>query len=110
MGKAKMFKIQSIDTFPNVFQNPHFTNLKLVNFEGRELELKGKWRSEVFKNENPLVLELACGKGDYAVALARKYPDKNFIGIDSKGARIFTGAKTAIEEGLTNVAFARMKI
>ena len=90
MGKAKLFKIRSIDTFPNVFQNPHFTNPKLVNHEGKELELKGKWRSEVFKNENPIVLELACGKGDYAITLAKKYPNKNFIGIDSKGARIFT--------------------
>lgn len=110
MGKAKLFKIRSIDTFPNVFQNPHFTNPKLVNHAGEELDLKGKWRSEVFKNDNPLVLELACGKGDYAIALAKKYPDKNFIGIDSKGARIFTGAKTAIEEKLSNVVFVRMKI
>ena len=56
MGKAKLFKIRSIDTFPNVFQNSHFTNPKLVNHAGEELDLKGKWRSEVFKNDNPLVL------------------------------------------------------
>ena len=105
-----MFKIRSIDTFSNVFQNPHFTKLFLVNSEGEELNPKGKWSSSIFKNDNPLVLELACGKGDYAIALARKYPDKNFIGIDSKGARLFTGAKTAIEEKLSNVAFVRMKI
>lgn len=110
MGKAKMFKIRSIDTFPNVYQNPHFTNPVLVNHEGKELALKGKWRTDVFKNENPLVLELACGKGDYALALAKKYPNKNFIGIDSKGARIFNGAKTALEEKLPNIVFARMKI
>lgn len=110
MGKAKTFKLNSIGTFPNVFQNPHFTNLKLVNHEGEELELKGRWRSNVFKNENQIVLELACGKGEYTLALAKKYPDKNFIGVDSKGARIFTGAKKALEEKLTNVAFARMRI
>src|ERR1043165_4460194 len=110
MGKAKMFKITSIDSFPNVFQNEHFTKPFLKNSEGQQLDLKGKWNSDVFKNDKPIVLELACGKGDYALALARKYPDKNFIGIDSKGARIFTGSKTAIEEGLTNVVFARMKI
>ena len=110
MGKAKMFKIRSIDTFPNVFQNPHFTKQFLLNSEGAEINPKGKWRSEVFKNESQIVLELACGKGDYAIALAKKYPNKNFIGIDSKGARIFTGAKTAIEEKLSNVVFVRMKI
>src|SRR5688572_6922261 len=110
MGKAKMFKLRSIDTFPNVFQNPHFTNPKLVNHKGAELELKGKWRSEIFKNKHALVVELACGKGDYALALAKKYPDKNFIGIDSKGARIFTGSKAATEQNITNLVFARMRI
>ncbi len=110
MGKAKMFKLRSIDAFPNVFQNRHFTNPRLVNSKGEELTLKGKWKSEVFGNNHPLVLELACGKGDYAIALARKYRDKNFIGIDSKGARIFTGAKRGMEENLSNLAFARMKI
>ena len=110
MGKAKMFKIRSIDTFPNVFQNPHFTKQFLVNSEGEELIPKGKWRSDIFKNDNPVVLELACGKGDYAIALAKKYPNKNFIGVDSKGARLFTGAKTAIDEKLNNVVFLRLKI
>jgi tRNA (guanine-N7-)-methyltransferase len=110
MGKAKMFKIRSIDSFPNVFQNEHYTNPVLKNWEGAELDLKGKWRSEVFKNENPIVLELACGKGDYAIALAKKYPNKNFIGIDSKGARIYNGSKTAQEQKLHNLVFARMRI
>jgi len=105
-----MFKIRSIDTFPNVFQNPHFTKQFLVNSVGAEINPKGKWSSQIFKNENPIVLELACGKGDYAIALAKKYPNKNFIGIDSKGARIFTGSKTAIDEKLNNVVFVRMKI
>lgn len=110
MGKAKMFKIRSIDAFSNVYQNPHFTNPVMVNYKGEELDLKGKWRNDVFKNGNPVVLELACGKGDYALALAQKYPNKNFIGVDSKGARIFTGSKNALEDNLTNVAFARMRI
>jgi tRNA (guanine-N7-)-methyltransferase len=109
-NKAKMFKIRSIDSFSNVYQNPHFTNPVLVDSGGTALNLKGKWKSDVFKNNNPLVLELACGKGDYTIALARKYPNKNFLGIDSKGARIYTGAKTALDEGLTNVAFVRMRI
>ena len=110
MGKAKMFKIRSIDSFPNVFQNEHFTKPLLKDFEGKEVDLKGKWRTDVFKNQNPLVLELACGKGDYALALAKKYPSKNFLGVDSKGARIFTGSKTALEQKLNNLAFARMRI
>ncbi len=105
-----MFKLRSIDTFSNVFQNPHFTNPVLVNFEGNELNLKGKWARDIFKNNNPIVVELACGKGDYTIPLAQKYPDRNFIGIDSKGARIYTGAKRALEENLANVAFARMRI
>ncbi|MDB5282459.1 MAG: tRNA ((46)-N7)-methyltransferase TrmB [Bacteroidota bacterium] len=105
-----MFKIRSIDSFPNVFQNEHFTKPFLKDFEGKEIDLKGKWRSDVFKNQNALVLELACGKGDYALALAKKFPGKNFLGVDSKGARIFTGSKTALDQKLGNIAFARMRI
>ncbi|MBK7147409.1 MAG: tRNA (guanosine(46)-N7)-methyltransferase TrmB [Bacteroidetes bacterium] len=110
MGKAKMFKLRSIDSFSNVFQNEHFTHPVMRNAEGQELDLRGKWKSVVFKNNQPLVVELACGKGDYSLSLAARNPDKNFIGVDSKGARIFTGAKTALESGLHNIAFARMKI
>ncbi len=69
--------------------------------------LKGNWNKEVFKNDNPIVLELGCGKGEYSVGMGRKYPHKNFVGIDIKGARIWKGAKEANEEGLTNVAFLR---
>lgn len=110
MGKAKMFKINSVATFPNVFQNPHFTIPHLIDYTGAQLDLKGKWNEQVFKNAQPLVLELACGKGDYTIALAQRYPQKNFIGVDSKGARIFTGAKSAIEQKLSNVAFLRLRI
>ena len=72
--------------------------------------LAGHWRQEVFKNENPIILELGCGKGEYTVGMARLHPDKNFIGVDIKGARIWKGAKTALEEGLQNVHFLRAKI
>ena len=110
MGKAKTFKIRSISGFRNVFQNPHFTNPKLLNYLGEEIELQGAWRKDVFKNDKPLVLELACGKGDYTLALAARDAQRNFIGVDSKGARLFTGAKTAIEQKLENVAFLRLRI
>lgn len=72
--------------------------------------LKGKWASEHFKNDNPIVLELACGKGEYALNLARMFPQKNFIGIDLKGNRIWRGARTGIDEGITNLAFLRIQI
>ena len=72
--------------------------------------LKGKWCSSFFKNNNPLVLELGCGKGEYTLGLAKRYPYKNFIGIDIKGARFWRGAKTAIEDQMPNVAFIRTQI
>ena len=73
-------------------------------------EMKGKWNEGFFQNQNPVVLELACGGGEYAVALARKFPDKNFIGVDIKGARMFKGALIATEEKISNVAFLRINI
>ncbi len=93
-----------MDKFPNVFQYP----FSAVNAEG--FPLKGEWNKEYFHNDNPIVLELGCGKGEYAVGLARKYPDKNFIGVDIKGARMWTGAKEALKENLSNVAFLRTNI
>ncbi|RYE35682.1 MAG: tRNA (guanosine(46)-N7)-methyltransferase TrmB [Sphingobacteriaceae bacterium] len=98
MGKDKLRRFAEIDAFENVLQ---------LN-EGHAL--KGKWLQNHFKNSNPLVLELACGKGEYAVEMARKFPEKNFIGVDYKGNRIWRGAKTALEEGVTNVAFLRIQI
>jgi tRNA (guanine-N7-)-methyltransferase len=74
------------------------------------VDYKGNWNATVFKNENPITLELGCGKGEYAVGLAKKYPNKNFIGVDIKGARMWVGAKQCIEEGIQNVAFLRTKI
>ena len=72
--------------------------------------MKGKWKKEFFKNDNPLVLELGCGKGEYSVGLAKKYPNKNFLGIDIKGSRMWTGATQAKEESLANVGFLRLRI
>ncbi len=103
-SKNKLKRFRENDTFSNVFQP---SREALVN---SEFNLKGNWRAQVFKNNNPLVLELGCGKGEYSVALAKKYPNKNFIGIDIKGARFWRGAKTAIEEAIPNVAFLRTQI
>lgn len=90
--------------FKNVFQ-PGFREVYQ-----NEYRLKGKWAAEHFKNTNPIVLELGCGKGEYTVGLAKRHPNTNFIGIDIKGARIWRGAKTAIEKDLKNVAFVRSSI
>ena len=103
-SKNKLKRFKENETFNNVFQP---TRSDLV--EG-SYELKGNWRKQFFNNNNPLVLELGCGKGEYSVELAKKYPGKNFIGIDIKGARFWRGAKTAIEENITNVAFLRTQI
>ncbi len=103
-SKNKLKRFKENEAFSNVYQP---TRDELVN---SNYKLKGNWRTEVFKNEHPVVLELGCGKGEYAVALAKKYPKKNFIGIDIKGARFWRGAKTAIEEELPNVVFLRTQI
>lgn len=104
MGKNKLKKFAEMETFPNVFQYP-FSAL-----QEKEFPLKSRWNREFFHNDNPIVLELGCGKGEYAVGLARKFKDYNFIGIDIKGARMWTGAKQAVAEGLQNVAFIRTNI
>ena len=103
-SKNKLKRFKENETFANVFQP---TRDELVN---SNFSLKGNWRTDFFKNGNPLVLELGCGKGEYSVALAQKYPYKNFIGIDIKGARFWRGAKTAVEENISNVAFLRIQI
>lgn len=103
-SKNKLKRFGENETFENVFQ-PTREEVVSENFV-----LKGKWNAEFFKNQNPIVLELGCGKGEYSVGLAEKYPNKNFIGIDVKGARFWRGAKTAVETGLNNVAFVRTQI
>jgi len=95
MGQKKLIRFAELETFSNVLQFPK--------------NIKGKW-NEFFKNENPITLELACGKGEYAVGLGRLYPQKNFVGIDIKGNRIWVGAKKALENNLENVAFLRTEI
>ena len=103
-SKNKLKRFRENETFHNVIQP---TREVLVD---AEFLLKGKWRTDFFKNNNPLVLELGCGKGEYTVGLAKRYPNKNFIGIDIKGARFWRGAKTAIEDQMSNVAFIRTQI
>ena len=104
MGKNKLAKFSEMERFENVIQVP-FRNLQHENFY-----LKGKWASDFFKNENPIILELGCGKGEYTVELAEKNNECNYIGVDIKGARMHVGAKMALAKGLKNVAFLRTNI
>ena len=104
MGKGKLAKFADMETYENVFQYP-YSVVDHVPFD-----MQGHWREEYFHNDNPIVLELGCGKGEYTVGLAKKYPDVNFIGVDIKGARMWTGATQALQEGLKNVAFLRTNI
>ncbi|TWP23303.1 tRNA (guanosine(46)-N7)-methyltransferase TrmB [Apibacter muscae] len=103
MGKDKLRKFAETKTFTNVIQP---TRDEIVN----NFSYKGNWNKLFFKNSNPIVLELGCGKGEYSVGLAKFFPNKNFLGIDIKGARFWRGAKTALENGITNVGFLRTQI
>ena len=104
MGKGKLAKFADMETYENVFQYP-YSVVEHVPFE-----MQGHWHEQYFKNDNPIVLELGCGKGEYTVELAKLHPDMNFIGVDIKGARMWTGATLALNEGLKNVAFLRTNI
>jgi tRNA (guanine-N7-)-methyltransferase len=104
MAKRKLKKFAEVSAFENCFF------LSFENSKAEGLPLKGKWHKEYFKNNNPIVVELGCGKGEYTVGLAKRFPEKNFIGVDIKGNRIWTGAKTAIENKMNNVAFIRTRI
>ena len=103
-SKNKLKRFKENLTFKNVIQ-PSREILVDNNFE-----YKGKWNNLFFKNNNPIIIELGCGKGEYSIELAKLNPEKNFIGIDIKGARFWRGAKTAIDEGLNNIAFVRSQI
>lgn len=104
MSKGKLAKFADMERYENVFQYP-YSVVEHVPFE-----MKGHWRDMYFHNDNPIVLELGCGKGEYTVELAKLFPDVNFIGVDIKGSRMWTGATQALEEKLGNVAFLRTNI
>jgi len=103
-SKNKLKRFRENETFDNVVQP---TREEVVS---NAFKLKGNWNKDFFKNDHPIVLELGCGKGEYSVNLAKRFPDKNFIGVDIKGARFWRGAKTALEEEMTNVGFLRTQI
>lgn len=103
MGKDKLKRFEENKTFGNVFE-------PIGGFPPPDLDIKGKWRDVFFKNNHPIVLELGCGRGEYTIQLAKKFPGKNFIGMDRKGARMWRGAKTAVTDGMKNVAFVRNEI
>lgn len=100
MGKDKLRRFAAVKEFDNFFE-------PVIK---EPFEMKGKWREEHFKNDHPIVLELGCGKGEYSVGLAKHFPEKNFVGVDIKGARMFIGAEEALENNMKNVAFLRTKI
>ncbi|MBL4708609.1 MAG: tRNA (guanosine(46)-N7)-methyltransferase TrmB [Flavobacteriales bacterium] len=103
-GKRKLEHFAEMKTFPHAFE-PELDEVFRTDYH-----MKGNWRKKFFKNENPLVVEFGCGKGEYSVGMGRKFPNKNFIGVDIKGARMWRGAKTAQEEDLNNIAFLRTRI
>jgi len=104
MGKNKLAKFEEMESFKNVFQ-PTTEEARSGKYY-----MKGNWKSNYFGNANDLIVELGCGKGEYSVSMAKTFKDRNFIGVDIKGARIWRGAKTAMEEKLNNVAFLRTRI
>lgn len=106
MSKNKLKKFAEMETFHNVFQ----CGAREMMEDSPVVAMRGKWHAEYFHNDNPIVLELGCGRGEYTVGLAARYPDKNYIGIDIKGARMWAGAKQAELAGMKNVAFLRTNI
>ena len=108
--KSKLKRFAEVATFPNVYEIDPSQESFISNQEGISKDLRGNWSGLHFKNDHPIILELACGKGDYAVALAADHPDQNFIGVDIKGARMWRGARTALDSSIHNVAFLRTRI
>ncbi|HAN78471.1 MAG TPA: tRNA (guanosine(46)-N7)-methyltransferase TrmB [Bacteroidales bacterium] len=104
MARNKLAKFAELETFPNVIQPTMEEAL------GGFSELKGNWHTQIFKNKKPIVLELGCGMGEYTTALAKHFPENNYIGIDIKGARLYHGARLALKEKLTNVAFMKTRV
>lgn len=108
--KNKLRKFAEVLSFPNVYECYSVQQPQLVGAGMVPVDLKGRWAQDHFKNDHLITLELACGGGEYTVGLARNFPDRNFIGVDVKGNRLWKGAKTALEEGLNNAAFLRTRI
>ena len=104
MGKNKLARWNELGTFSKVFQP------EIGTVAGKDHPVKGSWHREVFKNQNPVILELGCGRGEYTIGLATRFPSNNYVGIDIKGARMWRGAKTASEQNLQNAAFLRTRI
>lgn len=104
MGKGKLAKFADLASYPHVFEYPYSV------VDNVPFEMKGKWGESFFKNDHPIVLELGCGRGEYTVGLGRLFPDKNFVGVDIKGARMWSGATESLRSGMTNVAFLRTNI
>ncbi|MGL5261846.1 MAG: tRNA (guanosine(46)-N7)-methyltransferase TrmB [Bacteroides sp.] len=104
MSKGKLEKFADMASYPHVFEYPYHIAQK------QPFELKGNWNRNFFKNDNPIVLELGCGRGEYTIGLGEMFPDKNFIGVDIKGARMWSGATDALNKGMKNVAFLRTNI
>jgi tRNA (guanine-N7-)-methyltransferase len=108
--RNKLQKFAELLSFPNVYENFDAKAPQLTGANGEEVDLKGKWNELHFQNDQPITLELACGGGEYTLGLGRMYPERNFIGVDIKGARIWKGARVALAEQLDNVAFLRTRI
>ncbi len=104
MGKGKLAKFADMREYPHVFEYPYSV------VDNVPFPMKGHWGETFFKNDRPIVLELGCGRGEYTVGLGRLFPEKNFIGVDIKGARMWTGATESLQAGMTNVAFLRTQI
>ena len=102
MSKNKLAKFADMETFPHVFQYP----FAVLQQQESGFPLRGRWHTDFFHNDHPIVLELGCGRGEYTVGLGKRYAEKNFIGIDIKGARMWAGAKEFLQEGIPNVTFA----
>ena len=109
-NRNKLQKFEELRSFPNYYQHEVTGEPLLTTIHERRLAMRGQWSQVHFHNNQPITLELACGRGEYAVALAARYPDTNFIGVDIKGARIWQGARRAMEAGLANIAFLRTRI
>ncbi len=109
-GKDKQRRFDEMSTFPNVFQNFDFKIPELKNNQDEIVDYKGVWNANYFKKDQPITLELACGKGEYTVGLSARFPERNFIGVDIKGARIHDGARKCLEANQENAAFVRTRI